>query len=293
MNFFQNPSRRRFLQSTTAAIASCLLPRALFARNPDRSFWFIHAHTGDSWPVADPVSWSLENAHEPILNRAAEGLRKLRPNDDDRIIRLVVRRCHLNLFKPHPGQVVVHHWASHRADLRPFFKAHGLARKEVEVVVWDRKQETIDIQMGDDFLFGDRLAADFPLDLYRSKWASRFKHQPDDWSAAPGSKSGFAWDGIEDNRIPWKALKSAWRRTSPMLCLNCDTPTILINFGNPWTGMLNRTPRFIHVCSKCRRSFKDESVKDVGGWIVANLDAEVRPGYEMVWGRRMRWEGKE
>ena len=41
------------------------------------------------------------------------------------IIRLVVRRCRLNLLELRPNQVVVHYWSRHgQADLRPFFKQH-------------------------------------------------------------------------------------------------------------------------------------------------------------------------
>lgn len=133
-------TRRHFLQTTAAALGTLILPRSLFAGNPDRSFWFIHADSSTSWPVADPVKWSLDNAQEPILERAAAGLAKLSGSDGDRIIRLVVPRCRLNLFEVHPGQVVVHHWTSHRADLRAFFKTHGLARPEVEVVLRERKK---------------------------------------------------------------------------------------------------------------------------------------------------------
>ena len=133
-------TRRHFLQTTAAALGTLILPRSLFAGNPDSSFWFIHADSSTSWPVADPVKWSLDNAQEPILERAAAGLAKLSGSDGDRIIRLVVPRCRLNLFEVHPGQVVVHHWASHRADLRAFFKTHGLARPEVEVVLRERKK---------------------------------------------------------------------------------------------------------------------------------------------------------
>jgi len=283
-------NRRHFLQKAAAAVASFFLPRSLFARTSGHRFHFIHTDTLNSWPVADPVKWSLDHAHEPILERAAEGLAKLTADDGDRIIRLVVRRCRLNLLEVHPEQVVVHHWSSQRADLRPFFKQHGLARSQVEVVLRERKNEVATTQHGDDFLFGDRLAADFPPELYLSKWASRFEQEPDDWLAAPGTSSGFAWEGVEDNRIPWTALKCAWRRASPLLCLNCDTPVILTNFGQPWTGMFNRTPRFVHVCSKCQRSFRDESVNDVSQWVVANLDAELRPDYEMVWDRRVTKE---
>jgi len=280
------PSRRHFLQTAAAAVASFILPRSLFARNPDRTFWFIHADFCTSWPVADPVKWSLDHAHEPILERATEGLRKLTPDDGDRIIRLVVRRCRLNLLELHPDQVVVHHWGQHRADLRPFFKQHRLARPEVDVVLRDRKKEVATTQTGDDFLFGDRLAADFPLALFQSKWANRFNLQPDDWTPAPGTRSGYAWGSVEDN-IPWIALKVAWRQAAPLICLNCDHPTILTNFGYPWTGLLNRSAKFIHVCGACRRSFRDEAVKDVPGWMAANLEAEARPDAEMVWDRRV------
>ena len=34
----------------------------------------------------------------------------------------------------------------------------------------------------------------------------------------------------------------------------------------------------------------DESVNDVGAWIVAKIDAEVRPGFEMVWNKRVKRE---
>jgi len=283
-------NRRHFLQTTAAVVASWLLPRSLFARTPDRSFWFLHADTLNSFQVADPVQWSLDHAHEPVLERAAESLLKLTPSDGDRIIRLVVRRCRLNLLELHPEQVVVHHWGQHCADLRPFIKIHRLACPEVEVVLRDRKKEIVTTQTGDDFLFGDRLAAAFPLDLYLSKFNNRFSNEADDWTPAPGTRSGFAWEGVEDNRIPWVAMKSAWRRATRMICLNCNTPTILVSFGQPWTGLLNRSPRFVHVCGACQRSFRDESVKDVPGSMAANLDAEARPDAEMVWDRRVKRE---
>lgn len=287
-----NPSRRQFIQTSAAVTASLILPRSVAAGNADRSLWFLNADTLNSWPVADPVKWSLDHAHEPVLKRATEGLRKLTADDGDRIIRLVVRRSRLNLLELGPDQVVVHHWATHRADLRRFFKQHRQARPEIEVVLWDRKKEVVTTQAGDDFLFGDRLAADFPLDRYLSKWNSRFVQEVDDWFAAPGTLSGFAWASVMDNCIPWIALKSAWRRTSLSLCMNCDQPTILTNFGYPWVGMFNRSPRFIHVCETCRRSFNVETTTDVTGWMRANLDPEVQPAYEMVWDRRVKLEGR-
>jgi hypothetical protein len=288
--------RRHFLKSAAVAIASLILPRSLLAGRPDKSFWFLHADTGDSWPISDPVQWSLQNAHEPILERATDGLLKLTPSDGDRIVRLVVRRCGLNLLEVHADQVVIHYWGQNGlADLRPFFKSHGLARPEIEVVVRDRKKEIITKQPGDDFLYGERLLPFWPLNVfwlnrYWKKWHRRYQEESNDWTAAPGTWSGFGWKGIEPNLIPWAALKSAWRRTTPMPCLNCDQPTIMTNFGLRPVGMLNRSPDFVHVCSKCCRSFTDESVRDVGAWIVKNLDVEVRPDAEIIWGRRVKWE---
>lgn len=233
------------------------------------------------------MTWALKNQGEPILERAADGLGKLTENEGDRIIRLVVRRCGLNLLELQPGTVVVHHWASSVADLRPFFKTHRLARPEIAVELRDRKKEITTTKTGDEFLYGSQIAADFPLDLFQAKLTNRFTNEPDDWQAAPNTNSGFAWDGIEDGQIPWAALKSAWRRAAPGVCLNCDGGTVLVNFGLPWTGMLSRTPRFENVCGKCLRVFRDETV-DVKEWMAVNLDAERWPEYEMVWGRRVR-----
>jgi hypothetical protein len=292
------PSRRDLLKITAAAIASLILPRNLFAGKPNKSFWFIHANTGASWPVDDPVQWSLENARQPVLERAAEGLRKLTPSDGDRIVRLVVRRCRLNLLELHPGQVEVQHWGQHGlADLRAFFKLHRLARPEIEVVVRDRKKEVITTQTGDDFLYGERLLPFWPLNVfwlnrYWKKWHRRYQKESNDWTAALGTWSGFGWKGIEPNLIPWAALKSAWRRTTPMPCLNCDQPTIMTNFGLPQCSMLNRETRFIHICRKCRRLFEDNSIDrwKVGQWMVTNLDVEVWPDFDICWGNLSKWE---
>ncbi len=284
------PSRRTFLQTAVAAVASFFLPRGLRAEGRAR-FWFLHTETGDSWSVTDPVTWALANAQQPILERASAGLRKLTPADGQRIIRLVTRRCGLNLIEIRPGWVIVHHWSQQgQGDLRPFFKQHGLARNGVRVTLIDRKREAATVQSGDDFLYGERLAPFWRWKVYWRKRQRRAVEEPDDWTAAPHTWSGFAWKDIEPNRIPWAALKSAWRRTTTPLCLNCDQPTILTNFGFPWSGMFNRRPFFIHACGRCRRLFEDRSVTEVSRWMVANLDAEVWPDYDMVWDRTRPWE---
>lgn len=202
---------------------------------------------------------------------------------------MVTRRCRLNLLEIHPEQVVVHHWGMHRADLRPFFKTYGLAREEVEVVLRNRKKEIVTTKHGDDFLYGDPLASDFDLGLFKNKWVRRFVTEHDDWTAAPGTRSGYAWEGFEDGFIPWAAMKSAWR-SAPGVCLNCDQPTLLVNFGLRPTGLFNRSPNVTTVCGLCQRWFTDETVTDVKAWIVANLDSEARPDAAMRWGKRVKWE---
>src|SRR5262245_28320927 len=267
------PTRRTFLKTTVAAIASFFLPRTVRGETSSGSFWFLHAPTGETWPVGDPVAWALASARLPILERASAGLLELTPADGQRIIRLVVGRCRLNLIELCPGRVVVHYWGQQgQGDLRPFFKQNGLARHHVEVVLLDRKREVTTLHHGDDYLFGQPLPPFWPWKVDWRKWQRRAVDEPDDWTAAPHTWSGFAWEGIEPNRIPWAALKSAWRQTTPLVCLNRDRPTLLTNFGFPWSGMLNRRPLFIHTCEKCRRLFEDRSVGDVGKWVVENLD---------------------
>src|SRR5262249_3139105 len=162
-----------FLQTTLAAAAS-FLPGGVRVGGTSGSFWFLHASTGESWAVEDPVVWSLGNAGQPVLERARERLLTLDAADRERIVRLVVRRCRLNLIEIQPQRVVIHHWGRPgQADLLPFFKQHSLAKQGVEVCLIDRKREVVTARPGDDFLYGGRLSPDFPVGLYRRKWQRR------------------------------------------------------------------------------------------------------------------------
>src|SRR5579871_3936473 len=186
------PSRRTFLQTALAAAASVFLPKFLLTEKRPRSFWFLHTGSGEAWAVDDPVAWSLENARTPILKRARERLVTLDAADPQRVIRLVVRRCRLNLLELRPGRVAVHHWGQQgQGDLRPFFKQHGLATKRVRVVLLDRKREVSTPRHGDDSLFGERLPLFWPWKVYWRKWQRRAVQESDDWSAAPHTWSGF------------------------------------------------------------------------------------------------------
>ena len=284
------PSRRTFLQTVAAAGASLFLLRGLSAGGNSRSFWFLHTPTGESWAVDDPVAWSLENARQPILERASAGLLKLTPADGQRITRLVTRRCKLNLIEMHPGRVIVHFWGQEGCgNLRPFFKQHGLATKGVQAVLIDRKRETTTVQTGDAFLYGERLAEEFPLRVYLGKWRRRTIEEPNDCQAAPCSGSNYRWEGVEQRWIPWRVLKSAWRHEDAPLCQNCDQPTFLLSFGYFACGFYKRGPRVVRICPLCGSRFEDHSPWDGPEWMVANLDEPLLPCADLMFGHPVKW----
>ena len=255
-----------------------------------RSF-FLHAPSSESWEVADPVQWCLDHAHGPILRRACERLLTLTAADRERVIRLVVRRCGLKLIELQPARVVVHHWGQQgRADLRPFFKQHSLARQGVEVVLIDRKREVITVQPGDDFLYGGRLPQDCPLNPYLRKWQRRGQEEPDDWTAAPASWSSFVCEGIEPGLVPWAVLKAVWKTENSHLCPNCNTPLVLFGFGREQCGMVNRRHSLLCICPECRRRFEDSTDSDLGRWLVAHLNGPLLPGFQQVWGKVVKWQ---
>lgn len=284
------PTRRGFLKTAAVAVLSLALPKFLTARS--KSFWFLHTETGESWPVDDPVSWSLQNVKHPILERAREGLLKLTPADTVRIIRLLTRRCRLNLIEFQPNGVVVHYWGRDgQADLRPFFKQHGLARKNIQVTLIDRKREASFVQHGDDFLYGERLGQYFPVGLYMAKRRRRSVEEPNDWQVAPCSLSNYCWEGegVKQCYIPWRVLKSAWRHENAPLCRNCDMPTLLTSFGYFSNGFYKREPIVTHVCSLCKRAFEDSSPWDGPEWIMQNLGKPLLPTCDMMFGKPVRY----
>jgi hypothetical protein len=252
--------------------------------------FFLHASSGESWEVDDPTQWCLENVHDLILERARERLVTLDTRSDpQRVIRLVTRRCQLNLIEFLLARVVVHYWGQDGlADLRPFFKRHGLARRDVAVASCERKHEVITLTSGVEFLYGVELVTGFPVDIYRRKWQRQAVEEPDDGQAAPHSWSSFVWEGVEPGRIPWAVLKSAWRREAPLTCPNCDRPLLIQQFGWQYT-FLNRYPRIVHLCPDCCRSFEAHSFCDQDQRLVACLDQQLWPGFQRVRGRLVKW----
>lgn len=276
-------TRREFLQTSIAVAASIAVPIPTL----QESNWFLHVPTGLSWRVDDPVAWALENANTPMLERARDRLVTLTSAEGERILRLVTRRCRLNLIRTSKSKIVVHHWGQQGlADLRPFFKEQRLSRPEIAVELFNRKSEVRSVQNGDDYLYGERIAADFPIAAYEIKWQRRDNDDADDWEAAPESKTGFGWVGVEPNRVPWAVLKRIWRRGRPKDCENCDRPMVLTNLVSRQCGMFNRVQTITYTCGECRRS--DDWV--IGGkWIVVMLDPTHRPATEDMWGHPVPW----
>ncbi len=240
-------------------------------------YFFIHGPTGSTWEVSDPVRWALDHRDEAILAPARDRLLTLTTADGDRILRLVVRRCRLTLVELRGERVLVHFWGPEsQADLRPFFKLHGLARPGVEVVMLWRKREWVWSKRGDDFLFGEPHAG-FPWEAYRQEWDRRHE-QDEDWSPAPEALTNFGWPGVEPPLIPWAVLKWLWvhERTQP--CPNCDTPTLTVRLWHrrrPWVGGLNSY--LTRGCFECRRLFKQDYPGDVLEWVLGNLDRRLWP----------------
>jgi hypothetical protein len=181
----------------------------------------------------------------------------------------------------------VHHWGQQgRADLHPFFKQHGLARKGVRVALIERKRETTTVQTGDAFLYGERLSENFAFSAYQKKWRRRAIEETDDSTPSPCGWSNYCWASVEERRIPWCVLKSAWRHEMAPLCLNCEKPALLIAFGY----FYKRESKVIRICPRCSRMFEDYSPWwDGPAWMLANLDETLLPSCEIMFGHPVKY----
>jgi hypothetical protein len=261
-------TRRDFIRASAGIFGAVFVP--LTTRHSDSHFVLKKA-SGVAWCVDDPVSWSLENARIPILNRARQQLLTLSSSESDRIRRLITRRCGLNLIHIQSPRVEVQYWNQlGLADLRPFFKSQGLTKDNIEVVVIDRKRELSEIRNGSDYLYGAPISEGISFESYWKKWRRRHSEESDDWTAAPLSPSRFGWRNVEPNFIPWAALKSMWRQPLPLECSNCDRPTIITKIDSTRIGM-SYSPRrsLTHACVECRRLHELPIDKN---WILANLE---------------------
>lgn len=102
-------NRREFLQTTAVITGVSLLPATRLATQAP-TFFFVHTNLADSFQVANPVQWYLDHQREPVIERDKDGLRNLSTTDSERIVRLVVRRCGLNLVEVESIQVTIQYW---------------------------------------------------------------------------------------------------------------------------------------------------------------------------------------
>lgn len=254
-------------------------------------YFFVYAPTGYSWPVDDPVAWLLDHADNPFLERARERLVTLAREDADRILRLVTRRCRLVLIDlASPVAAVVHYWGKPAPDIRGFLKRHRLARPQVQVALANRKIESIVLQPGSDFRYGEPVKEPFPWEPYRTKYERRRVEEADDDATAPGSFTNFGWPGVEEDKLPWRVLKALWR-TEQVACPDCDGTMFMVWFS--WhRGFLSfNSGKIGWSCFRCRTrttSHEDEPLI----WLAKVLEPALRPTH-LQWHRpvRITWEG--
>lgn len=231
--------------------------------------FILHPASGNCWEVSDPVRWCLDHADQPILDRARTGLL------EDRITRLVVRRCPIHFIVVRPEQARVDYWVR-LGDVRAFFKQHTLARSDVKVLLVERKHEVVTITTGAEFLYGVALSPAFPVEVYLARWHNREVEEQIDKQPAPASWTSFYWGGVQEGCIPWVVLKAIWQREATQNCLNCDRPLLLFGFG--WVfSFLNRYPLIRRFCPLCRRYVEDHNCWDIEEWLVTILDKQTWP----------------
>ncbi len=244
-------------------------------------YFFLHAESGESWPVTEPVSWLLAHADEPVLGRARERLLTLGPEDGDRVVRLVTRRCGLALVHVvREAHVVVHYWSA-MPDLRPIFRQHRLARPGVRAMLWNRKNDVVTVfESAEAFMFGGPVEATFPWWQFEEKWRRRHILEADDWQVAPHTLGTLCWEQASTERtIPWTVLKSLWQHDQAPACPNCDTPLLALRFLWVLPIMFSGIRKITRGCFRCHREF-EEWVDDFWAWLVTHLDPDLLPDHQ-------------
>lgn len=282
-------NRREFLQ-TSAALAGTMIvspsfPGSISGGEPAPKFVMFYFPTDEWWPTEDPIQWAATQQRNSLLAQVAKRLlAEQTPTDWTRIIRLFTKRFYVNLVELRPGRVILHYWGRKKVDLGYFMRSQKLARPDIEVCELNRKEETIAILSGEDFLYGSPMPKDFEIDLFQHKWKRRFRREPNDSTeiAVDNSLLGrlefLCWPGLPNNAIPWSAMKSAWRNDHGpgSVCRNCDEKMILVDLGGKPFGFCKYTFFTKHLCVCCRRMFLTDSL-DRTDWATARFDPDVMP----------------
>ena len=102
-------------------------------------YYFLFRDTGRSWQISDPVAWCLDHAGTPLLAPAADRLLES-PDEPDRLIRVVLRRCGLVLVSITASNILVSYWGEPAPDVRAFAKDHRLGKVRSPGFIFQREE---------------------------------------------------------------------------------------------------------------------------------------------------------
>ena len=287
MNQIPDPCRRGFMQAAAALVAAGSIPTGGAAAPVPRCYFVGPA---GAWAADDPAAWALaRQADLPELEHARERLATLTLDRHENILRVVLRRGPLSLVEVNGAMVTAQHWTRPgKVDLRPFFKANGLARPDVAVTIVYRKKEITENRTGKEFLYGSPIPADFPADVFARKRLNCFVVEADDNAPAPFTGSGFGWQGVPGDSIPWRALKSAWRNAPQTACPNCDGSALIRNFGYRQVSFFGFAGALVNSCFRCGTE-ETTIAGDHISWLTRHLEVAHRPVDRLVFGARRPW----
>lgn len=246
-------------------------------------YHFLHVPTSRSWPTDDPHAWLLDHRDEDLLAAAREGLVDT-PNDPDRCLRTLLRRCRLVLVQiVAENKIVVQHWANHIPDLRRWAKENGFNRPAVQVVFVNVKNNNVIVHEDaeDVLLFGVRVGPKFPWSEHAAKYECRHAEEPSDEDTAPAAFTNFGWPSVAASRLPWKILKAVWN-AERVACPNCDRPLVLTSFGWHQGPLSFRSARVFRHCTVCRRRIEADEPEPLA-WVASVLPSGLRPTHLEQW----------
>ena len=245
--------------------------------------FFLHVPSCRSWPTDDPHQWLIDRHDDDLLASARERL-TASPEDADRCLRVVFRRCGLVLVRVvTESQIIVRYWSGPAPDLRAWAKEAGWNRPGVQVVVAQEKTgKAVVYEDGQDvLLYGHQVGPKFPWDKYAQKFERRQREEADDQNAAPATSTNFDWPGSPPERLTWQVLKAIWN-AERIECPNCDQPLLVTSYE--WTrGMLSfRSARVIRHCLRCHCWF-EAAVEEPLAWLASVLSPALRPSHLRLW----------
>jgi len=247
------------------------------------SYYFLHSSSGRSWPATNPNKWLLDHSRDDLLAAARERL-LASPEDPDRCLRVVLRRCCLALIQIiEDDKIVVRYWRDPIPDVKAWAKRSGFNRPGIQVAFTNVKNNKVVVHEDAEglLLFGVRVGPRFPWSQYTAKYEMRGIEQQDDQDVAPTAFTNFGWEGVPHGRLTWRVLKSIWR-AERIGCPNCDRPLVLTSFGWHDGPLSFRSARVFRHCPRCRRRFEVAEPEPLR-WVASVLPQGLRPSHLEQW----------